>query len=131
MITVQQTGCILSVLLVAFTTHAQLTNERDLIGIKHLMEVSKLPCDASLCCTQPTFSSCQPKVNSLSALVLTSGWLGETYVPGQSNHQPHMEVLSWAPRVFLYHGFLTHGTYLLSSWALGGRCTCWAQERGA
>lgn len=35
------------------------------------------------------------------------GWLGETYQPGKDPKQPHMEVLSWEPRIFLFRKLLT------------------------
>lgn len=46
-----------------------------------------------------------------------AGWLGETYKKGGPQKglgvaaNPHVEVLSWDPRIFLYHSFMTPGMH--------------------
>lgn len=37
----------------------------------------------------------------------SAGWLGETYTT--SNHPHWLEILSWEPRISLFHGLLTPG----------------------
>lgn len=45
-----------------------------------------------------------------------AGWLGETYdtgAPQNNEGRIGMKVLSWEPRIFLYHNFLTDGMGML------------------
>ncbi|KAI8475354.1 MAG: hypothetical protein J3K34DRAFT_404626 [Monoraphidium minutum] len=52
------------------------------------------------CCSQPAAALEVPEDKFI-------GWAGETYKPGSAQAQPWIEVVSWKPRAFVAHGFLS------------------------